>query len=148
MSNIDLIVSKDTVRPTDKELYGESDRDQYFKANTGAIGATFSHTFDQNTYTRFAIAQTANDVIAKHEFAFRDPAKGKSIAIAQIGLGADVIFHASGSTGHGVFEASRAAGVRAIGVDADQWDDANVDGSVKRATSGTNERDIRGNGKF
>ncbi len=74
LSNIDLIVSKDTVRPTDKELYGERDRDQYFKANTGAIGATFSHTFDQNTYTRFAIAQTANDVIAKHEFAFRDPA--------------------------------------------------------------------------
>jgi len=56
--------------------------------------------------------------------AFRDPAKGKAIAIAQIGQGADVLFHASGSTGHGVFEASKAAGVQAIGVDADQWDEA------------------------
>ncbi|GAC1526045.1 MAG: hypothetical protein NVS3B10_24620 [Polyangiales bacterium] len=56
--------------------------------------------------------------------AFRDPAKGKAIALAQIGAGVDVLFHASGSTGHGVFEAARSAHVLAIGVDADQWDEA------------------------
>jgi basic membrane protein A len=56
--------------------------------------------------------------------AFRDPAKGKSIALAQIGAGADVLFHASGSTGHGVFEAARDLHVLAIGVDADQYDEA------------------------
>ncbi len=56
--------------------------------------------------------------------AFRDPAKGKAIALAEIAEGADVLFHASGSTGHGVFEAARAASVYAIGVDADQWDEA------------------------
>jgi basic membrane protein A len=56
--------------------------------------------------------------------AFRDPAKGKTIAIAEISAGADVLFHASGSTGHGVFEAARDARVLAIGVDADQYDEA------------------------
>jgi basic membrane protein A len=56
--------------------------------------------------------------------AFRDPAKGKAIALSQIGAGADVLFHASGSTGHGVFEAARASGVLAIGVDSDQYDEA------------------------
>ena len=56
--------------------------------------------------------------------AFRDPAKGKSIALAQIGLGADVLFHAAGSTGHGMFEAAKDASVLAIGVDADQADEA------------------------
>lgn len=55
--------------------------------------------------------------------AFKDPAKGKLLATGQIAAGADVIFHASGSTGHGVFEASREGGVRAIGVDADQYDE-------------------------
>jgi basic membrane protein A len=53
--------------------------------------------------------------------AFRDPAKGKALANAQIAAGADVIFHASGSTGHGVFEAARDAHAYAIGVDADQY---------------------------
>lgn len=55
--------------------------------------------------------------------AFRDPAKGKAIAISQIAAGADVIFHASGTTGHGVFEAARDMGIKAIGVDSDQHDE-------------------------
>jgi basic membrane protein A len=55
--------------------------------------------------------------------AFRDPAKGKALANAQISAGCDVIYHASGSTGHGVFEAAKDARIRAIGVDADQYDE-------------------------
>lgn len=56
--------------------------------------------------------------------AFRNPARGKAIGLAQIGQGADILFHASGSTGLGVFEAARERGVLAIGVDADQWAEA------------------------
>jgi basic membrane protein A len=56
--------------------------------------------------------------------AFKNPGKGKEIALAQYDRGADVIFHASGSTGLGVFEAARARKKLAIGVDADQWDEA------------------------
>jgi basic membrane protein A len=67
--------------------------------------------------THIAYAGTTPD-------AFRDPAKGKAIALAQIAAGADVLFHASGSTGLGVFGAAKSAGVFAIGVDADQWDEA------------------------
>lgn len=55
--------------------------------------------------------------------AFRDPAKGKALANAQIAAGSDVLYHASGSTGHGVFEAAASANVKAIGVDADQYDE-------------------------
>jgi basic membrane protein A and related proteins len=55
--------------------------------------------------------------------AFRDPAKGKAVAISQIAAGADVIYHAAGTTGHGVFEAARDMGVLAIGVDSDQYEE-------------------------
>src|SRR6185436_752617 len=55
--------------------------------------------------------------------AYHDPAKGKALANAQIAAGADVVYHASGSTGHGVFEAAKDAHVWAIGVDADQYDE-------------------------
>lgn len=55
--------------------------------------------------------------------AFRDPAKGKALANAQIAATCDVIYHASGSTGHGVFEAAKDARIFAIGVDADQHDE-------------------------
>jgi basic membrane protein A len=56
--------------------------------------------------------------------AYRDPAKGKALGIAEIAAGADVIYQASGSTGHGVFEAVREGNIRGIGVDADQYDEA------------------------
>jgi len=60
--------------------------------------------------------------------AFRNPGKGKEIALNQYGQGADIIYHASGSTGLGVFEAARQTGHLAIGVDADQ--DAEAPGHV------------------
>jgi len=56
--------------------------------------------------------------------AFKDPAKGKELANSMFGRGADVIFHASGTTGFGVFESAREHGKLAIGVDSDQYDEA------------------------
>jgi basic membrane protein A len=52
--------------------------------------------------------------------AFADPTTGKELALSQYGRGADIIFHASGKTGIGVFNAARGEGKYAIGVDADQ----------------------------
>ena len=56
--------------------------------------------------------------------AFRNPGKGKELALSQFQQGVNVIFHASGSTGLGVFEAARATGKYGIGVDADQYAEA------------------------
>lgn len=56
--------------------------------------------------------------------AFRNPGRGKELALSQYNQGVDVIFHASGSTGLGVFEAARATHHLAIGVDADQYQEA------------------------
>jgi len=56
--------------------------------------------------------------------AFRNPGKGKELALNQYQQGVNVIYHASGSTGLGVFEAARQTGKYAIGVDADQYDEA------------------------
>jgi basic membrane protein A len=56
--------------------------------------------------------------------AFKDPAKGKELATSMYGMGADVIYHASGTTGFGVFEAAREYDHLAIGVDSDQYAEA------------------------
>lgn len=56
--------------------------------------------------------------------AFRNPGKGKELALNQYEQGVNVIYHASGATGLGVFEAARQTGKYAIGVDADQYDEA------------------------
>jgi basic membrane protein A and related proteins len=56
--------------------------------------------------------------------AFRNPGRGKELALSQYQNGVNVIFHASGSTGLGVFEAARQTDKFAIGVDADQYSEA------------------------
>ncbi len=56
--------------------------------------------------------------------AFRNPGRGKELALSQYQQGVNIIFHASGSTGLGVFEAARAMDKLAIGVDADQYAEA------------------------
>lgn len=52
--------------------------------------------------------------------AFNDPAKGKEISLQMIDQGADVVYHASGATGAGLFEAAKQEKIFAIGVDANQ----------------------------
>ena len=52
--------------------------------------------------------------------AFVDPVKGKELALAQINKGAHVIYHASGLTGAGVYEAGKERKTYVIGVDSNQ----------------------------
>ncbi|MCK6547033.1 BMP family ABC transporter substrate-binding protein [Myxococcota bacterium] len=56
--------------------------------------------------------------------AFEDPETGKNRATEQYKSGVDIIFHASGKTGLGVFQAAKEQQKLAIGVDADQWREA------------------------
>jgi basic membrane lipoprotein Med (substrate-binding protein (PBP1-ABC) superfamily) len=52
---------------------------------------------------------------------FGDPARGKIVAQGMFDKGADIVYHAAGGSGTGVFEAAAAAQGRAIGVDSDQY---------------------------
>lgn len=58
---------------------------------------------------------------------FNDPAKGKEAALAMFEQGADIVYHAAGGSGGGLFEAAKevtetsGSKVWAIGVDSDQY---------------------------
>ena len=54
------------------------------------------------------------------EAAWNNPGKGKELAVAQIGKGADVIFAAAGNSGLGVFDAAEQYQKYVIGVDSNQ----------------------------
>ncbi|MGY1682861.1 BMP family lipoprotein [Geodermatophilus sp. SYSU D01176] len=52
---------------------------------------------------------------------FSDPARGQIVAQGMYDAGADIVYHAAGGSGLGVFQAAAASGNRAIGVDSDQY---------------------------
>lgn len=56
--------------------------------------------------------------------AFQDPETGKNRAVEQFKSGVDIIYHGSGKTGLGVFQAAKELGKLAIGCDADQHAEA------------------------
>ncbi|HEY0775090.1 MAG TPA: BMP family ABC transporter substrate-binding protein, partial [Nocardioidaceae bacterium] len=53
---------------------------------------------------------------------FNDPAKGKTAAQGMFDAGADVVYHAAGGSGGGLFEAAAESDNWAIGVDSDQYE--------------------------
>lgn len=53
---------------------------------------------------------------------FADPVRAKELAISQNANGVDIIFHASGASGSGIFEGGKERGFYAIGVDSNQDD--------------------------
>ncbi|WP_299050887.1 BMP family ABC transporter substrate-binding protein [uncultured Nocardioides sp.] len=55
---------------------------------------------------------------------FADPARGETAATGMYDDGADVVYHAAGGSGGGVFEAASQADALAIGVDSDQYETA------------------------
>ncbi len=55
---------------------------------------------------------------------FNDPAKGKTAAEGMYDAGADIVYHAAGGSGGGVFAAASEKGGLAIGVDSDQYNTA------------------------
>lgn len=71
LSRIDLIVS--TLTEPSEEIYGESDRDQYFTSNTGVVGATFTRTVNTKTFVQVSAALTGNRIYAHHDKVYRGP---------------------------------------------------------------------------
>ena len=55
---------------------------------------------------------------------FNDPGKGKTAALGMYNSGADVVYHAAGASGSGLFDAAKQTNNLAIGVDSDQYQSA------------------------
>ncbi len=73
-SRIDLIVS--TLTEPEPQLYGESDRDQYFASKTGFVGGTYEYAINKRAYMKLTVAQSGGNVWAQHIKVFRNAAFG------------------------------------------------------------------------
>lgn len=94
----------------------------------GGMDIPLIHKFESGFKQGAKYVNPNIDVIANYAgvtgAAFKDPAKGKELALSQFGNNVDIIYHASGSTGLGLFEAARSLNKLAIGVDSDQYPEA------------------------
>lgn len=97
----------------------------------GGVDFDLIHKFEAGYYAGAQAVNPDIEIISSYvsqppDFSgFTDTAKGKEIASQMYADGADIVYHAAGQTGNGVFEAAAEAGapgeVWAIGVDSDQY---------------------------
>lgn len=100
------------------------------KSKTGVIGfiggmdipliRRFQKGFEAGVKYINAKDTVINNYVGVTGEAWNNPAKAKEMALSQIGQKADVIFHAAGASGSGVFDAAADKKIYAIGVDSNQ----------------------------
>lgn len=69
-SDIDILVSEYT--KDEVELYGDSDRDQYFGTSMAVSGISYGHQINSNTYGKAAVAYSWQENHADHQLVFRN----------------------------------------------------------------------------
>ena len=86
----------------------------------GGVDSALIQRFEGGFYQGAKYINSDIDVNIRYADSFGDPARGREIALGMVDDGADVIYHASGGTGTGVFQAAGEEDIYAIGVDSNQ----------------------------
>ncbi|WP_435147405.1 BMP family lipoprotein [Halobaculum sp. P14] len=108
---------------TTKSFSAGSGSTQSDSTNVGFVGGVKSsliQKFEAGYKAGVKYANSNVDVATSYVGSFNDPSAGKEAALAMYNSGADIVFHAAGNTGTGVFQAAQEKGRFAIGVDRDQ----------------------------
>ncbi|WP_435333322.1 BMP family lipoprotein [Haloarchaeobius sp. TZWWS8] len=86
----------------------------------GGVEAPLIKKFEAGFKAGVKHASEDIEVSSSYIGSFNNPSAGKEAAVSMYDSGADIVYHASGATGLGVFKAAKEKGKFAIGVDADQ----------------------------
>jgi len=86
----------------------------------GGMDIPIIHKFEAGYIAGVHYVYPECEILSTYVGSFTDPVQGKELALSQYDDGAWIIFHASGKTGEGVFEAGKERKRYVIGVDSNQ----------------------------
>jgi basic membrane protein A len=99
---------------------GETNSGESRVGFVGGVESDLIGKFEAGFAAGVAYADDGVEVLTNYVGDFNDPTGGREAATAMYENGADIVYHASGNTGTGVFQAAQEQGRYAIGVDRDQ----------------------------
>ncbi len=68
-STIDILISNQ--KESSSELYGDDDRDQYFRSNMGIVGGVYTRPLGNKSYLNVSVAGSRQAIQSFHELVFR-----------------------------------------------------------------------------
>lgn len=78
-SSIDIVISDQAKPDTATLIYGENDRDQYFRSSMGTTGATWTHTLNDRTYVKATLAVSGQAIAPHHDYVYRHIEDGRYV---------------------------------------------------------------------
>ena len=69
LSSVDILISNQT-KPI-RNIYGQNDRDQYFKSKLGIVGTVLSKSYNEKTFTKLNLCWQHEEQLAHHELVYR-----------------------------------------------------------------------------
>ena len=69
-SSIDIVIS-DQIAP-ERNIYGDNDRDQYFRTGMGIAGATYTLPINKKTYIKATLAASRDRQFSNHNLVYRE----------------------------------------------------------------------------
>ncbi|MFI5204452.1 MAG: carboxypeptidase regulatory-like domain-containing protein, partial [Flavobacteriales bacterium] len=69
MSSIDILISNQEKPST--ELYGQNDRDQYFRTRMGMLGLVYNKSFNENTFMKWTVMAAHDRQKSDHRYILR-----------------------------------------------------------------------------
>jgi basic membrane protein A and related proteins len=93
----------------------------FLGGQTGPLIEKFQAGYEAGAHQIDPDVEILVEYIGDDTTAFNDPVKGEQLSTKMYDEGADIIYHASGASGAGLFTAAVAAQKLAIGVDSDQY---------------------------
>jgi len=99
---------------------GSTDPDSTTVGFVGGVDSPVIRRFQAGFEAGVDYASDNVDVTTSYVGSYADPSGGQEAALSMYQNGVDIVYHASGATGVGVFQAAQAEGRFAFGVDQDQ----------------------------
>ncbi len=99
---------------------GETNSDKKKVGFVGGVQGDLIGKFEAGYKAGVKAANSDVKVLSNYVGSFTDPTGGREAANSMYNSGADIVYHAAGNTGTGVFQAAQQKGKFAIGVDRDQ----------------------------
>ncbi|RLM48190.1 BMP family ABC transporter substrate-binding protein [Haloarcula sp. Atlit-47R] len=99
---------------------GSTNPDETTVGFVGGLDQPLIHKFEAGFRAGVEYANTDVDVLTEYLGNFDDVQGARDIAAGMYDDGADIVYHAAGGAGVGIFQAAQAHGRYAIGVDSDQ----------------------------
>jgi len=99
---------------------GETNPESTTVGFVGGVDSPVIRRFQAGYEAGVAHVDADVDVVVSYVGSYADPTGGQEAALSMYQNGADVVYHASGATGVGVFQAAQQEGRFAFGVDLDQ----------------------------